>query len=153
MSDQRFIDRIDRYRLVLFLLGVVPLIGFVTMDGANFWPSDIPVWVESIASEYINAFVPWFFLLALMAYGRRFLNFSNRFLKYFAEGAYPIYILHNTVIIIIAFFVVECRLSMGAKYAIIIASSFVVTVLIYDILVKRTNITRFLFGMKPQSKK
>ncbi|HEY42228.1 MAG TPA: acyltransferase family protein [Dehalococcoidia bacterium] len=153
MSDHRFIDRIDRYRLVLLLLGVVPLIGFITMDGADFWPSNMPVWVESITSEYRNAFVPWFFILSLIAYGRRFLNFSNRFLRYFAEGAYPIYILHNTVIIIIAFFVVQWSFGVGVKYAIILASSFIVTVLAYDILVRRTNITRFLFGMKPQSKK
>jgi len=153
MSDHRFIDRIDRYRLVLLLLGVVPLIGFITMDGTDFWPSNMPAWVESITSEYRNAFVPWFFILSLVAYGRRFLNFSNRFLRYFAEGAYPIYILHNTVIIIIAFFVVQWGFGVGVKYAIILTSSFVVAVLAYDILVRRTNITRFLFGMKPQSRK
>jgi peptidoglycan/LPS O-acetylase OafA/YrhL len=153
MSDQRFIDRIDRYRLVLTFLGVVPLIGLITMDGADFWPSNMPAWVESITSEYRNVFVPWFFILSSIAYGRRFLNFSNRFLRYFAEGAYPIYILHNTVIIIIAFFVIQWDFGVGSKYAIILASSFVVTVFAYDILVRRTNITRFLFGMKPQSSK
>jgi glucan biosynthesis protein C len=153
MSDQRLMDKVDRYRLILLLLGVVPLAGFIIMSATNSWPANIPVWADGIMDAYRNAFVPWFFILALLAYGRRLLNFTNRFLKYFAEGAYPIYILHQTVLVAIAYFVVQWGLGVGAKYAIIVALSFAGTMLAYDILVRRTNITRFLFGMKPQQKK
>jgi len=153
MSDQRLMDKIDSYRLILLLLGVVPLAGTIILIGTNHWPSNMPGWIESVISEYRNAFVPWFFILALLAYGRRILNFSNRFLRYFAEGAYPIYIIHQTVIVIIAFFVVQWDFGVWAKYSIIVASSFAVTILAYDTLVRRTNTTRFLFGMKPKPKK
>jgi glucan biosynthesis protein C len=153
MSDQRLMDRVDRYRLILLLLGIVPLAGLIVMSATNSWPADIPEWADGIMDAYRNAFVPWFFILALLAYGRRFLNFTNRFLKYFAEGAYPIYMLHQTVLVVIAFFVIQWGLGVVAKYAIIVALSFMGTILAYDILVRRTNITRFLFGMKPQPKK
>ncbi len=153
MSDQRLMDKIDRYRLIMLLLGVVPLAGLITMSATNSWPSNIPGWADGIMDAYRNAFVPWFFILALLAYGRRLLNFTNRFLEYFTEGAYPIYILHQTVLVAIAFFVVQWGLGVGAKYAIIVALSFTGTVLAYDILVRRTNITRFLLGMKPRKKK
>jgi len=153
MSDQRLMDKIDSYRLILLLLGVVPLAGLIVMSATNSWPSNIPEWADGIMDAYRNAFHPWFFILALLVYGRRLLNFTNRFLKYFAEGAYPIYILHQTIIVIIAFFVVQWGFGAGAKYAIIVALSFVGTILAYDILVRRTNVTRFLFGMKPQPKK
>jgi hypothetical protein len=53
----------------------------------------------------------------------------------------------------IAFFVVQWSLGVAAKYAIIVALSFAGTVLAYDILVRRTGITRLLFGMKPRPKK
>ena len=153
MSDQRLMDKIDSYRLILLLLGVVPLAGLIVLSATNSWPSNIPEWADGIMDAYRNAFHPWFFILALLVYGRRLLNFTNRFLKYFAEGAYPIYILHQTIIVIIAFFVVQWGFGAGAKYAIIVALSFVGTILAYDILVRRTNVTRFLFGMKPQPKK
>jgi glucan biosynthesis protein C len=153
MSSQRLIDRIDRHRLLLLVLGVAPLVGLITMSATNSWPGNIPEWAEVIMGGYRNGFVPWFFILALLAYGRRSLNFTNRFLRYFAEGAYPIYILHQTIIMAIAFFVVQWSLGVAAKYAIIVALSFVGTVLAYDILVRRTNVTRFLFGMKPQPNK
>jgi len=153
ISDERLMDKIDRYRLILLILGVVPLAGLITMSATNSWPANIPEWADGIMDAYRNAFHPWFFILALLAYGRRFLNFTNKFLKYFAEGAYPIYILHQTVLVTVAFFVVQWGLGVGAKYAIIVALSFAGTVLAYDILVRRTNITRFLFGMKPRTKK
>jgi glucan biosynthesis protein C len=153
MSSQRLIDRIDRHRLLLLVLGVAPLVGLITMSATNSWPGNIPEWAEVIMGGYRNGFVPWFFILALLAYGRRSLNFTNRFLRYFAEGAYPIYILHQTIIMAIAFFVVQWSLGVAAKYAIIVALSFAGTVLAYDILVRRTNVTRFLFGMKPRPNK
>jgi glucan biosynthesis protein C len=153
MSDERLMDKIDSHRLILLLLGFVPLAGFIVMSATNSWPANIPEWADGFMDAYRNAFVPWFFILALLAYGRRFLSFTNRFLKYFAEGAYPIYMLHQTVLVAIAFFVVQWGLGVGAKYAIIVALAFVGTILAYDILVRRTNITRFLFGMKPRPKK
>ena len=153
MSDQRLMDKIDSYRLILLILGFVPLAGTIIMIGTNSWPSNMPEWAENIISEYRNAFVPWFLILALLAYGRRFLNFSNRFLGYFAEGAYPIYVLHQTFVITIAFFVVQWDLYVGFKFVIIIALALLVTIFAYDILVRRTGITRLLFGMKPQMKK
>jgi glucan biosynthesis protein C len=152
-SDERLMNKIDRHRLVLLVLGVVPLVGLITMSATNSWPANIPGWADGIMDAYRNGFVPWFFILALLAYGRRLLNFTNRFLKYFAEGAYPIYVLHQTVLVTIAFFVVQWGLGVAAKYAIIVALSFAGTVLAYDILVRHTNVTRFLFGMKPRPKK
>jgi glucan biosynthesis protein C len=153
MSDQRLMDKIDRHRVILLVLGVVPLVGLITMTGTNSWPASIPGWADVIMDAYRNGFVPWFLILALLAYGRRLLNFTNKFLKYFAEGAYPIYVLHQTVLVTIAFFVVQWGLGVAGKYAIIVALSFAGTVLVYDILVRRTNVTRFLFGMKPRPKK
>jgi peptidoglycan/LPS O-acetylase OafA/YrhL len=99
----------------------------------------------------VDGFVPWYVILAMLAYGRQLLNFSNRFLRYFAEGAYPLYILHQTVIVIIGYFVVQWDFAAAAKYALIVALALAGSVLTYAVLVKRTNVTRFLFGMKPKS--
>jgi len=153
MASQSLMDQIDRYRPLLLVLGVVPLVGLITTSATNSWPANVPEWADIMMDAYRNGFVPWFFILALLAYGRRLLNFTNRFLRYFAEGAYPIYILHQTILMAIAFSVVQWSLGVAAKYAIIVALSFAGTVLAYDILVRRTNITRFLFGMKPRNKK
>ena len=89
----------------------------------------------------------------MMAYGRRFLNSSNRLLKYFSEAAYPLYILHQTVIVIIGFYVVQRDIATAAKFGIFVLLAFISSLLTYDLVVKRTRVTRFLFGMKAASKK
>jgi len=151
MSAPSLMETIDKRRLSLLLLGIVPFAGILIVGATNSWPADMPGWADRIINGYEDGFVPWFVILAMLAYGRRFLNFTNGFLKYFAEGAYPLYILHQTVIVIIGFFVVQWSFGVSAKYALIIALSFAGSLLAYDVLVKRTRITRFLFGMKPKT--
>jgi hypothetical protein len=45
---------------------------------------------------------------------------------------------------------VQWQASMMVKFVIILVLSLLATMLIYDLLVKRINVTRFLFGMKPK---
>ena len=58
------------------------------------------------------------------------------------------YILHQTVIVVIGFYVVQWELNVFVKFGVILVAATVVTVLVYDLLVKRSNATRFLFGMR-----
>jgi glucan biosynthesis protein C len=103
---------------------------------------------DVIMSAYAEGFVSWFVVLAFMAYGRRVLSFTNRFLGYFSEGAYPLYILHQTVIVFVGFFVLQLALPVIGQFMLILSFSLLGSVLIYDLLVRRNRITRFLFGMK-----
>jgi glucan biosynthesis protein C len=153
MSDHRFADTIDRYRFILLILGPVIFAGILVTSSTNSWPADMPNWADNMVDAYVDAFVPWFVILAMLAFGRRFLQFTNRFLRYFAEGAYPLYILHQTIILIIGFYAVQWDIAVAAKFAVIVTLSIASTILTYDLIVKRTAITRFLFGMKPRVKK
>jgi glucans biosynthesis protein C len=57
----------------------------------------------------------------------------------------PFYILHQTVILVVGFFVIPLELNVPTKLAIIVPSSFVGILAIYW-LVKQVNVLRFLFG-------
>lgn len=80
--------------------------------------------------------------------GTKFLNFSNKVLAYCNEAVLPFYILHQTIILVIGFFVVQWDLGVMLKYLIISTSSLVVTRAIYELFIKRVKVVRFLFGMK-----
>jgi len=153
MSDARFMDVIDRYRVALLVLGPALFTGMLVTWATGSWPPGVPEWADEMAHYYFNAAAPWFIILAMLGYGRRFLGSTNRFLNYFAEGAYPLYILHQTVIVIVGFYVVRYGIGIPSKYALIVAGSFAGTVFLYDIAVKRTKVTRFLFGLKPRRSK
>ena len=60
----------------------------------------------------------------------------------------PFYILHHFVIIAVGFYVIKWDIPALAKYFLIMAASFAIIMLLYEFVVKRTNVTRFLFGMR-----
>jgi len=90
----------------------------------------------------------WCWILALVALARRFLSRRNRFLKYFSRASYPFYILHFVLMVVIGYYVVQWRLGIAAEFAVLSALTFAATLASYELLVKRTRVTRFLFGVK-----
>jgi len=99
-------------------------------------------------AQVLQAIGVWGFLLAFLGLTGRFLNFSNKFLSYANEAVLPFYVLHQTVIISIGFYVVQWSMGVGLKYLVISTTSFAVIMLIYELLVRRINVLRFLFGMR-----
>ena len=69
-------------------------------------------------------------------------------LKYTNEAVLPFYILHQTVIVTIGFYIAYWDASVAVKYLIISTSSFAVIVFLYDLVSRRVNWLRFLFGMR-----
>jgi hypothetical protein len=63
----------------------------------------------------------------------------------------PFYILHQTVIVIVAYFVVQTGLAIPFKYGITVLLSFVVILILYELLVSRIGVLRFLFGMRKKA--
>ena len=94
----------------------------------------------------------WVWVLALLGVGHALLNRENRVLRYANTAAYPFYLLHQTVIVAVAYVVVRWNLGHGAKYAAVVLASLALTLAIYEVVVRRTNATRFLFGLKPRTR-
>ena len=61
----------------------------------------------------------------------------------------PFYILHQTVIMSVGYFVVQWAIPDLLKWLIIVPVSFAIIMALYEFLVRRYNVMRFLFGMKP----
>ena len=73
----------------------------------------------------------------------------DRVTQYVGEAQLPFYVLHMTPIAVIGYYVVQWEINAFVKYIVISLASFVITLVVYDIGVRRTGVTRFLFGMKP----
>jgi glucan biosynthesis protein C len=145
ISDQRLQVAIERHKLIALIIGVAFYVAWMVLV-----LSDIihPDWLKPVRS----AVIAWCCLIALLGYGRQFLNFTNRFLAYFSEAGYPLYIIHQTVIVILGFYVVQWQAGVLVKLLTIMVGSFAITTALYDLVVRRTNVTRFLFGMRPLKK-
>ena len=90
----------------------------------------------------------WAFLIAICGFASRHLRFSNGFLKYANEAVLPFYILHQTIILTVGYYVLRLDTSLWIEYLIIATISFIVIMALYELLIRRINLFRFLFGLK-----
>lgn len=123
-------------------IGLWPLVGQLLDWKTHFGSAGY------VAAQTVQALLSWCLLIAFLNLGRQFLNFKNKFLVYARQAVLPFYILHQTVIIVVGYYVVQWKISPGLKYLIITFVSFGLIMAIYDLLVKRFKILRFLFGMR-----
>jgi hypothetical protein len=73
----------------------------------------------------------------------------RRVAHYGNEAVLPFYLLHEPVIVAVAWVIVPWPAPLVVKYPSVVAASFVLTLALYEGLVRRFQLTRFLFGMKP----
>jgi peptidoglycan/LPS O-acetylase OafA/YrhL len=97
----------------------------------------------------INA---WCWTMVFFYIGMRFLDYSNLWLRYSREASYPFFFFHQPVIIFIAFYVVLWQVSLPIKIVVVVIGAFALTLSAYDLLVRRINPVRALFGMSVKKK-
>jgi glucan biosynthesis protein C len=146
MADARFGDALDRAKVVALIVGLVLLVALLAIWGAGVM---LPDWAWLLMGALYDGPLAWSLLIAILGFGRRYLSFDHPILKYASEAAYPFYILHQTVIVIIGYYVVQWSMGIWLQFLAVNVVAASVTILVYEVLVKRTNVTRFLFGMKP----
>ncbi len=127
------------------------LVAALITFAAGYWLTKVRGLSESsIGFALIRGVLCWSCLIAILGFAGRHLRSSNRFLKYANEAVLPFYILHQTVILAIGFHVIRLDAPLWLEYLIIVVSSFAVTMALYELLIRRTDALRFLFGLKPR---
>jgi peptidoglycan/LPS O-acetylase OafA/YrhL len=149
MAKVRFSEAVDRYKTWALALGAGSMLLLLVIALSGF---PFPAWLLSIIDNFYPTLGCWLCLMAIWAYGKRFLNFHTPILPYLTQGVYAFYILHQTVIVILAYYVLKIPVALIFQWLIIIFGSITATLLIYDLLIRRVNLLRFLFGMKSKSR-
>lgn len=91
----------------------------------------------------------WAIVMAFVGYGRRYLSFANPLLRWARDASYPIYILHQTVIVAIGYYVIRQPWAPWTKYWLVLGATMLVCVAAYECCIRRVAPLRFAFGMKP----
>lgn len=161
-SNGRILEIIRRYGLI-FLAAAVALtalyvdshFGFnliihgVTRhdmsDGGALRPLNHSGWA---AVQAFRGLLAWCWIIGLLGVGAKSLNFNNKILNYANEAVLPFYILHHSVILLAGCFIVQLSSGVATKFFMIAAISLAVIMAVYELLVRRVKLLRFLFGMK-----
>lgn len=154
VADQRITAALDRQRHWLLGLGAAGVVARVLLvHWSSFWvgvsdPS-LKTW---LVGSVLRELAAWTFICGLLGYGHRHLQRTNVVLRYATEAAYPFYIWHQTVIVFIAYGVVGWGLGAPLTYVVIAVASPVASLALYELVVRRFDPVRGLFGMKPRAR-
>jgi glucans biosynthesis protein C len=149
LADQRAERAVHRHwrPLLVAAAATMTTVLLVWSSGADdAWADGSLLDVGFALFEQVNV---WVWVLALLGAGRALLSTPARGLGYASEASFPFYVLHQTVIVAVAYAVVGWDLGLWTKFATVGLASLALTLGLYEV-VRRTRVTRFLFGMRPR---
>lgn len=76
-------------------------------------------------------------------------GWRRRAWAYLGAAVLPLYVLHQPVVVAVAYPVVGWRAPAVVKFVVIVVASLGLLLLVYDLAVRRTRVTRVLLGMRP----
>ena len=147
VSSDRLQQHIKNQRWTSLLLGVVLSALYLYQ---LFSPSRVvfPAWINDWVYTLLSFVSAWSWVFAILGFGMRFLAVDRPILRYANEGVLPFFILHQTVLLGIGYFIMSLEIHDALKWAIVFTSSFIVIITLYTLLVRKLELLRFLFGMK-----
>ncbi len=146
-SDDRIRAAIERHRVVALALGILTSATYLFI----IFTARIPVKGYNLnwtLFRMMCGFNMWFWCVAIFGFGSRYMNFHHRLLPYANASVYPVYILHLPVATAIAYRVVRLPLPVSVQFTIIVLGTILISFCIYEFILRRTRLTRFLFGLQ-----
>ena len=150
-TDERFTGAIRRDWPILLGVGLVATLAFGMTDLCRSGR-----WTSRRGASTLPEFLFWALVAAagwcgtafMLFIGMRFLDRNSRALRYSLEVLLPFFVLHQPVIIVIAYFVVQWDMGLLPKMLVVLLGSFAVTLGLCELVVKRVGVLRVVFGMK-----
>jgi glucans biosynthesis protein C len=146
-GSSRFLDLIERRRREFLCVSAVMLVLFY---GIRVTPAvgRLPGWAQLVVFLSVDSYFGLAVILALVGWSRAKLNRDSAALRYANTAVYPFYIVHQTITILLAYSWLGWNVPFAVKFPALFAGTFLGSWLCYEV-VRRTRVTRVLFGMKP----
>jgi glucan biosynthesis protein C len=155
-ADDRFTAAFERHGGVCLALWIVGFFGgiglFVLVLGYDPFPGQEPFSLMYVLYQIVWSVASWSAVVFMLSLGARYLNSNHRLLAYGNEAVLPFYLFHQTIILIVGFFVIRWNVGSLPKFLIIAVTSFPLILVLYALLVRPFNVVRFFFGMRPRKR-
>tara|TARA_Y100000814_G_scaffold74780_1_gene46200 strand:- start:5418 stop:6545 length:1128 start_codon:yes stop_codon:yes gene_type:complete len=99
--------------------------------------------------DILRAVESMMWILAVLAFGYRYLNRSSPALAYLSQAAYPFYIVHMVFLYLAAFCVLQTEIPVALGFLVVIILTFGGCFASFELL-RRVGFLRPLFGMNPK---
>lgn len=137
LTNKTFVGFLDR--CFWGILGVTILLFIVKFYGQS--------WMNALSFSLLMKGLSIFSILSLLEMGRKCLNFRNPLTDYLVRASFPLYIFHQSWIILIAYYTLPHFSGVLLPFFLIMSGSLLFSLLSYE-LCRRFRLTRVLFGIK-----
>jgi glucans biosynthesis protein C len=112
------------------------------------------VMLHGSAADGVGANIfTWLWMMVFLGYGYRYLSFVNPLLIWAREASYPFYIMHQTIIVMIGYYVIQRTWTPWIKYFVVLGLSISTCLVLYEAFVRRFAVLRLIFGMKAKAER
>ena len=155
VSRPSFAEAICRHQWIALVLGLLAFfsIGATIFAGPGVaWEFSPSYTAGSLLYQLVYSINTWAWLVFVLSCGIRWLNRNSKVLGPANEAVLPFYVLQQPVIIVIAFYVVQWHMAILPKWLIICTLALAMILVLYELVIRRVNAMRWLFGMKPRQR-
>ncbi len=147
VSSKRLQQCIRSQRWISLFLGVIlsALFLYRSFDSSIMVPPVVSCRWPDIAVYFLSA---WSWLFAILGFGMHRLTFGHAFLRQANEGVLPFYILHQSVLVGVGYFIIGWEIHDFLKWGLIFSTTFIIIVTLYAFFIRKYEPLRFLFGLK-----
>jgi len=139
--------QLEKFWVILLAAWTLLTVGVMWIGGIFLGHSEL-LWGNSA----FFVLTGWTGVLALMGVGRHLFNYTNTFAAYMGAASYPVYIIHQAILVAIAYYVVMLAIPPVLQFAAIVIFSLILTFACYEII-RRIPGVRALFGITSSKKK
>ena len=139
-----------RMRVPALILGVLCWVAWASYAWVYRADDAIPPEALRMVMRLVYAVDQWTWIAAILGYGARYLTKGGPVLRYLSVGVFPFYIVHQTAIIIAAWYLMPLNLPLGVEAALVIAATFSACFLAYEVA-RRIGWFGLLLGVRSQA--
>jgi len=111
-------------------------------------PDDLPEWVLVVGRTLRNLYI-WMALCAILGWAKAYLNRPFRWLPWANEAVYPWYVLHQSLILLLAYWLLPLHLGPVLEPMLVLAGTVAGCALLHEFVIRRVRWLRPCFGLKP----
>lgn len=140
-SNEILQNKLQKYvALLITIAGVIGVIYVVRFYGQNYTDDSI------LQSWFTNMYL-WFSIIAILAFGKKYLNFYNKITLYMTKNNFSFYVLHYEIVLLLGFIVVNyMNLPFVLNYIIILLGTIIILPVLTEILKRLPIINKLLLG-------
>ncbi len=148
-SQKNSIDELNPYWVILLLMSILFYVVFYrTLPTVFSFPAAEIAFSLKLFQVTLEAYIAVWMSVVCLVIGKKYLNVHNRYMRFFSESSYWIYLIHFPLIVSVQYRLMDKDWSLLAKFGATLAITFGVGALSYVLLVRWTPIGWLLNGRK-----